>query len=154
MRRIPRVLARSAATLALAGASAGYAAQASPAAQVKPLTFVSTSAAAASPPPASAPGFARAASAAWVKTASMPRNSAPVRAASAGAPAVPCSAAAAACVDLSRQVAWFLRNGASMRGPVLIATGRSGYGTKVGTFRVYRKNRMWYSTIYHNAPMP
>jgi lipoprotein-anchoring transpeptidase ErfK/SrfK len=59
-----------------------------------------------------------------------------------------------ACVDLSRQLAWFVRDGKVMLGPVRVATGRSGYGTEVGTFQVYRKNRMWYSTIYNNAPMP
>jgi len=59
-----------------------------------------------------------------------------------------------ACVDLSRQLAWFVRDGKVMRGPVKVATGRSGYGTEVGTFHVFRKNRMWYSTIYNNAPMP
>ena len=59
-----------------------------------------------------------------------------------------------ACIDLSTQLAWFVRNGQVMRGPVRVATGRSGYGTEAGTFHVYRKNRMWYSTIYNNAPMP
>jgi lipoprotein-anchoring transpeptidase ErfK/SrfK len=59
-----------------------------------------------------------------------------------------------ACIDLSRQLAWFVRDGKVVRGPVRVATGRSGYGTEVGTFHVYRKNLMWYSTIYNNAPMP
>ena len=67
---------------------------------------------------------------------------------------IPCSAAAVACVSLSRQLAWFVRDGKLVRGPVRVATGRAGYGTELGTFHVYRKNRMWYSTLYNNAPMP
>lgn len=59
-----------------------------------------------------------------------------------------------ACVSLSRQEAWFVRDGRIVRGPVSVATGRPGYETEVGTFSVYRKNLMWYSTIYDNAPMP
>jgi lipoprotein-anchoring transpeptidase ErfK/SrfK len=83
------------------------------------------------------------------------RAAAPVRAVAAKAPAGdPCSAAAVACVSLSRQEAWFVRGGELVRGPVSVATGRPGYGTELGTFSVYRKNLMWYSTIYNNAPMP
>jgi lipoprotein-anchoring transpeptidase ErfK/SrfK len=59
-----------------------------------------------------------------------------------------------ACVSLSRQEAWFVRDGHVVIGPIKVATGRPGYGTELGTFHVYRKNRMWYSTIYNNAPMP
>jgi lipoprotein-anchoring transpeptidase ErfK/SrfK len=59
-----------------------------------------------------------------------------------------------ACVSLSRQEAWFVRDGHIVIGPIKVATGRPGYGTELGTFRVYRKNQMWYSTIYNNAPMP
>ena len=59
-----------------------------------------------------------------------------------------------ACVSLSRQEAWFVRDGHVVIGPIKVATGRSGYGTELGTFHVYRKNQMWYSTIYDNAPMP
>lgn len=66
----------------------------------------------------------------------------------------PCSVTAVACVSLAKQEAWFVRSGKIVRGPVRVATGRAGYGTEVGTFSVYRKNRMWYSTIYNNAPMP
>lgn len=66
----------------------------------------------------------------------------------------PCRAAAVACVSLSKQEAWFARDGRILRGPVRVATGRAGYGTQVGTFSVFRKNRMWYSTLYGNAPMP
>lgn len=35
-----------------------------------------------------------------------------------------------------------------------VSTARSGYCTPVGTYRPIRLERMWYSTIYDNAPMP
>lgn len=35
-----------------------------------------------------------------------------------------------------------------------VSTARSGYRTPKGTFRPYRLERMWYSTIYDYAPMP
>ncbi len=83
------------------------------------------------------------------------RAAAPSKVIEAKAPhGVPCSATAVACVSLSKQEAWFVRNGKIVRGPVRVATGRAGYGTEVGTFSVFRKNLMWYSTIYNNAPMP
>lgn len=35
-----------------------------------------------------------------------------------------------------------------------VSTARPGYCTPVGTYRPIRMERMWYSTIYDNAPMP
>lgn len=35
-----------------------------------------------------------------------------------------------------------------------VSTAREGYCTPVGTYRPIRLERMWYSTIYDNAPMP
>jgi lipoprotein-anchoring transpeptidase ErfK/SrfK len=35
-----------------------------------------------------------------------------------------------------------------------VSTARPGYRTPVGTYRPYRLERMWYSTIYDYAPMP
>ena len=35
-----------------------------------------------------------------------------------------------------------------------VSTARSGYRTPVGVFRPVRLERMWYSTKYHNSPMP
>lgn len=35
-----------------------------------------------------------------------------------------------------------------------VSTARAGYCTPVGTYRPVRLERMWYSTIYDNAPMP
>jgi lipoprotein-anchoring transpeptidase ErfK/SrfK len=155
----------SGAALALTGLAAACAAQphAAAAAEVKALISAPPSSPPASPSPAASPSAAPATSSAPqvtptstpTKPAAPPstRSAAPAQGA-AKAPGVPCSAAAVACVDLSRQLAWFVRDGKVMRGPVKVATGRSGYGTEAGTFHVYRKNRMWYSTIYNNAPMP
>jgi len=155
--------------LALAGVTTGCAVQtqASPAAEAKPLTSMSaasSTSAASAASAATSPSSAAATSAAPQTTPSTTKPAAPVappptrsavpKQSAAKAPGVPCSAAAVACVDLSRQLAWFVRDGKVMRGPVKVATGRSGYGTEVGTFHVFRKNRMWYSTIYNNAPMP
>jgi lipoprotein-anchoring transpeptidase ErfK/SrfK len=165
LRRISRVLATTGAALALAGAVAGCATSThtTPAAAVRVLTpLTPTSPSSATPPslrtgttsPLTAPNSASPSASAPTK-APPTRAAVPAQAIAAKAPAGdPCSAAAVACVSLSRQLAWFVRNGKVVRGPIRVATGRAGYGTELGTFRAYRKNRMWYSTIYNNAPMP
>ncbi len=35
-----------------------------------------------------------------------------------------------------------------------VSTARQGYRTPIGSFRPKRLEKMWYSTIYDNAPMP
>lgn len=35
-----------------------------------------------------------------------------------------------------------------------VSTARRGYRTPVGVYRPVRLERMWYSTKYHNSPMP
>jgi lipoprotein-anchoring transpeptidase ErfK/SrfK len=35
-----------------------------------------------------------------------------------------------------------------------VSTARQGYMTPTGSFRPIRLERVWYSTIYNNAPMP
>lgn len=35
-----------------------------------------------------------------------------------------------------------------------VSTARPGYRTPIGTFRPSRLERVWYSSIYDNAPMP
>jgi lipoprotein-anchoring transpeptidase ErfK/SrfK len=35
-----------------------------------------------------------------------------------------------------------------------VSTARQGYMTPIGSFRPERLERVWYSTIYHGAPMP
>lgn len=166
LRRISRALAKSGAVLALAGATAGCAVQtsASPAAAAKPLTPATSapapttapSTSAASPSPSAALTTTKPAPPSAAASTAPPSTRAAVPSQSvAKAPAGdPCRAAAVACVSLSRQEAWFVRDGRLVRGPIRVATGRYGYGTELGTFSVYRKNRMWYSTIYNNAPMP
>jgi lipoprotein-anchoring transpeptidase ErfK/SrfK len=162
LRRITRVLAKTGAALALAGAAAGCAAptHSVPAAAVKPVTPSASASASSvslpSPPPStSAPTTAPSTTGSGAAATPTTRAAVPgqVMAAKA-APGDPCSAAAVACVSLSKQEAWFVSGGKVVRGPIPVATGRTGYGTEPGTFRVFRKNRMWYSTIYNNAPMP
>jgi lipoprotein-anchoring transpeptidase ErfK/SrfK len=54
----------------------------------------------------------------------------------------PCTAAAAACVDVNKRKAWLIKNGKILRGPVTIATGGPGEETPTGNvFRVYRKDQ-------------
>jgi lipoprotein-anchoring transpeptidase ErfK/SrfK len=66
---------------------------------------------------------------------------------------VPCDAKAAACVSLSRQVAWLLHDGRIVRGPVPVATGRDSMPTPEGNFHVWYKVVDGFSTIY-DSPMP
>jgi lipoprotein-anchoring transpeptidase ErfK/SrfK len=65
----------------------------------------------------------------------------------------PCDASARACVDLSENQAWLIRDGAVEYGPVRISHGKAGYRTPPGTFRVSFKSRHHVSSIYH-TPMP
>jgi lipoprotein-anchoring transpeptidase ErfK/SrfK len=68
--------------------------------------------------------------------------------------AVPAQAAAVvAHVDISRQRMTVTING-SAQYSWAVSTGRWLYGTPTGTFRPKRLERVWYSSIYDNAPMP
>jgi hypothetical protein len=87
----------------------------------------------------------------------------PAEAAALTAPAVagtPCTAAAKACVDLTNQHAWLIKDGKVLRGPVPIGTGGPGQETPIGdVFRVYRKEKDYKSTESRlpngtPAPMP
>lgn len=68
----------------------------------------------------------------------------------------PCAALAAAVtvrVDLSSQQMQVIVGGQ----PAYlwnVSTARPGYRTPVGSFKPVRLERVWYSTIYDNAPMP
>lgn len=73
--------------------------------------------------------------------------------ATASAATAPCSAAARACVDLSTQQAWLMRNGVVDYGPVSVRTGRASAPTDPGTFHVTFKDLHHVSSVY-NAPMP
>lgn len=66
----------------------------------------------------------------------------------------PCAASAQACVDLSAQQAWLIRDGNVIYGPVPVATGMASAPTDLGTFRVFWKDRDHRSSLFDNAPMP
>jgi lipoprotein-anchoring transpeptidase ErfK/SrfK len=66
----------------------------------------------------------------------------------------PCTAAARACIDLSANRAWLIRGGVVQYGPVPITSGRAGYRTPTGNFRVTFKDANHRSSIFNNAPMP
>jgi hypothetical protein len=67
----------------------------------------------------------------------------------------PCSAAAKACVDLSKQQAW-LTDGAGhvTYGPVPARGGAKGAKTPKGSFSVIWKDEHHLSKEFNNAPMP
>jgi hypothetical protein len=65
----------------------------------------------------------------------------------------PCSSTARACVELSSNRAWLIRNGRVSYGPVPISHGRRGHRTPPGTFRVTFRNIDHVSSIY-GTPMP
>jgi lipoprotein-anchoring transpeptidase ErfK/SrfK len=66
---------------------------------------------------------------------------------------VPCDIYAAACVSLSKQEAWLMRDGRVVYGPVRVATGRAGLPTPAGNFHVWYKVVDGWSSIY-DSPMP
>jgi lipoprotein-anchoring transpeptidase ErfK/SrfK len=66
----------------------------------------------------------------------------------------PCSATAKACIDLSANKSWLLRDGQVIAGPFPITHGRPGYRTPPGTFHVQFKDKNHKSSIFNDAPMP
>jgi lipoprotein-anchoring transpeptidase ErfK/SrfK len=68
-------------------------------------------------------------------------------------PGTPCLDTASACVDLSAKKAWLIENGAIAYGPVPITSGRKGFRTPPGTFKVSFKSKDHVSSIY-DAAMP
>jgi hypothetical protein len=94
---------------------------------------------AAAPPPAAPPAV----------PAAPPKPAAPAKPAG-----VPCAATVRACIDLAHNKAWLLRGGVVEYGPVPITSGRPGYRTPVGTFRVLSKERLHLSRAFDDAPMP
>ena len=69
------------------------------------------------------------------------------------APGVPCRATARACVKLSTNQAWLLRDGRVVSGPVRVSHGKPGHRTPAGVFRVSYESRDHVSSIY-DVPMP
>lgn len=66
----------------------------------------------------------------------------------------PCPATARACVDLTHNLTWLQSGGQIVYGPVPMTSGRPGYRTDAGTFRVYWKDKDHKSSIFDDAPMP
>ena len=96
---------------------------------------------------------AAAAASAAARAAAAGRNSVNTLAAALRAKGVPCDVHAVACVSLSKQEAWLLRDGRVVYGPVRVATGRAGLPTPTGNFHVWYKVVDGWSTTY-DAPMP
>jgi lipoprotein-anchoring transpeptidase ErfK/SrfK len=67
---------------------------------------------------------------------------------------VPCGAGVDACVDLSANQSWLLRDGAVVLGPVPITSGRAGFRTPPGMFSVQFKDIDHKSHEFNEAPMP
>jgi len=67
---------------------------------------------------------------------------------------VPCGAGVDACVDLSTNQTWLLKDGAVTYGPAKITSGRAGYRTPPGTFKVGWKDIDHRSSEFNDAPMP
>ncbi|MBP2320840.1 hypothetical protein JOF56_001225 [Kibdelosporangium banguiense] len=68
-------------------------------------------------------------------------------------PLPPCDAEIRACVSLSQNLAWLMRDGVVEYGPVPITHGRQGHETPVGKFKVVWKDAVHTSNIY-GTPMP
>jgi len=58
-----------------------------------------------------------------------------------------------ACVDLTRQLTWVQNGSKVLFGPVPMRSGRAGYRTRTGWYKVSWKHKNHWSTIY-NTPMP
>jgi hypothetical protein len=69
------------------------------------------------------------------------------------APSPPCGPEIRACVSLSQNLAWLLRDGVVEYGPVPITQGRPGQETPVGKFAVAWKDAVHTSSSY-GTPMP
>jgi lipoprotein-anchoring transpeptidase ErfK/SrfK len=96
---------------------------------------------------------AAASAAAAAAAARSARNAVNTESATLRAEGVPCDIHADACVSLSKQEAWLLRDGRVVYGPVRVATGRAGLPTPTGDFHVWYKVVDGWSTTY-DAPMP
>jgi lipoprotein-anchoring transpeptidase ErfK/SrfK len=53
-----------------------------------------------------------------------------------------------ACIDLTLQTVWVVRNGEVVFGPTVTRTGMSGYATPAGTYRVFNRSPKAWSTPY------
>ncbi|WP_328463471.1 L,D-transpeptidase [Actinoplanes sp. NBC_00393] len=53
-----------------------------------------------------------------------------------------------ACVDLTRQTAWVMRDGAVVAGPTVVRTGFAGHATPAGAFRINKRTEKEWSDPY------
>ncbi len=58
-----------------------------------------------------------------------------------------------ACVDLTRQLTWVQKGKKVLWEPAPMRSGRAGYRTRTGWFKIYWKHKNHWSTLY-NTPMP
>jgi lipoprotein-anchoring transpeptidase ErfK/SrfK len=63
-------------------------------------------------------------------------------------PAPPCAVATGACVSLAQRLAWRLRDGRVVRGPVPAGFGPPDQATPAGSFHVVWKDREHRSSVY------
>ncbi|SES12323.1 L,D-transpeptidase [Actinokineospora terrae] len=87
-------------------------------------------------------------------TTKKPKPSTTAKPAPAPVEGVPCAATVSACIDLSANQSWLLKDGKVVLGPVPITHGRAGYRTPVGTFKVGWKDIDHKSREFNDAPMP
>ncbi|WP_031466804.1 L,D-transpeptidase [Sciscionella sediminilitoris] len=73
-------------------------------------------------------------------------------AAPATVPGTPCTAAAKACLDLTTQKAWLIKDGRAWYGRALAASGKNN-STHPGNYRVTWKDIDHRSSQFHGAPM-
>jgi hypothetical protein len=144
----------SAAPKSDAAATPGFSAQLAAADSSASVASAASAARASSMELASAKAAAAASAVVEAEAAALAaRNLAASESAALRAEGVPCDIHADACVSLSKQEAWLLRDGRVVYGPVRVATGRAGLPTPTGDFHVWYKVVDGWSTTY-DAPMP
>ncbi|MDX3386053.1 L,D-transpeptidase family protein [Streptomyces niveiscabiei] len=57
------------------------------------------------------------------------------------------------CVELTHQILWVRQGGKVVAGPFPVRSGRAGYPTRTGWFRIGTRNKDHWSTLY-DSPMP
>jgi lipoprotein-anchoring transpeptidase ErfK/SrfK len=54
-----------------------------------------------------------------------------------------------ACVDLTHQTFYVMQGGKAVVGPTVTRTGKKGYATPAGTFTIFEKSKLRWSTPFH-----
>jgi lipoprotein-anchoring transpeptidase ErfK/SrfK len=52
------------------------------------------------------------------------------------------------CVDLTHQTSWVMKNGQVYRAPTIVRTGKKGYRTPAGTYKINKRTRKEWSDPY------